>query len=154
MRTKAIILGIFISILPAKGLYAQSLEQAVAIALDTHPDIRQAFARFKSKEEDVNRASAGYLPTIDITAGYGYEYTDTPGNRRTDLGFGDGETELKRGEFGVSLRQMLFDGMFTSNEVKRTKYEASAEQWTLVSTAEDLALSVSQAYLNYLKNQQ
>lgn len=133
---------------------AQSLEEAVAQALDTHPDIRQAFSRFKSKEEDVNRASAGYLPTIDLTAGYGYEYTDTPGNRRTSLGFSDGETELKRGEFGLSLRQVLFDGMLTSNEVDRTTFEANAEKWTLVATAEDLALQVSQAYLNYLKTEQ
>lgn len=153
-RMQAIVCLLCLSALPVKGLYAQSLEQAVALALDTHPDIRQAFARFKSKEEDVNRASAGYLPTVDITAGYGYEYTDSPGNRRSALGFDDGETELGRGEFGVSLRQMLFDGMFTSSEVKRTKFEASAEQWALISTAEDLALSVSQAYLNYLKNQQ
>jgi adhesin transport system outer membrane protein len=153
-RIQAIICLLCLSALSIKGLHAQSLEQAVALALDTHPDIRQAFARFKSKEEDVNHASAGYLPTVDITAGYGYEYTDSPGNRRSALGFDDGETELGRGEFGVSLRQMLFDGMFTSSEVKRTKFEASAEQWALISTAEDLALSVSQAYLNYLKNQQ
>ncbi len=153
-RMKVITCSLCLFALPVKELYAESLEQAVALALDTHPDIRQAFARFKSKEEDVNRASAGYLPTIDITAGYGYEYTDSPGNRRVDLDFDDGETELGRGEFGVSLRQMLFDGMFTSSEVKRTKFEASAEQWVLISTAEDLALSVSQAYLNYLKNQQ
>jgi adhesin transport system outer membrane protein len=154
VRIKAALCSLCLFALPIEGLYAQSLEQTVALALDTHPDIRQAFARFKSKEEDVNRASAGYLPTVDITAGYGYEYTDSPTNRRADLGFDDGETELARGEFGVSLRQMLFDGMFTSHEVKRTKFEASAEQWTLISTAEDLALSVSRAYLNYLKTQQ
>lgn len=131
-----------------------SLEQTVALALDTHPDVRQAFARFKSKEEDVNQAKAGFLPTINIVAGYGYEYTDSPSNRRVDLGFDDGETELKRGEFGINLRQMLFDGMFTRTEVKRTKFEASAEQWALISAAENIALSVSQAYLNYLKAQQ
>ncbi|MFQ3220869.1 MAG: adhesin transport system outer membrane protein [Paraglaciecola sp.] len=153
-RIQAIVGLLCLSALSVKGLYAQSLEQTVALALDTHPDIRQAFARFKSKEEDVNRATAGYLPTVDITAGYGYEYTDTPTNRRSALGIDGGETELGRGEFGVSLRQMLFDGMFTSSEVKRTKFEASAEQWALISTAEDLALLVSQAYLNYLKNQQ
>ena len=154
MYIKAALCSLCLFALSTKGLNAQSLEQTVALALDTHPDIRQAFARFKSKEEDVNRASAGYLPTVDITAGYGYEYTATPGNRLSELGFDDGETELGRGEFGVSLRQILFDGMFTSHEVKRTKFEASAEQWTLISTAEDLALSVSQAYLNYLKTQQ
>jgi adhesin transport system outer membrane protein len=131
--------------------YAQSLEAAVANALDTHPDIRQTFARFKSKEEDVNRASAGYFPTIDLTAGYGYEYTDTPGNRRNATIGDDGETELARGEFGVSIKQILFDGMYTSNEIDRTKFEASAEQWTLIANAEDLALQVAKAYLNFIK---
>ena len=130
---------------------AQSLEAAVAQALDSHPDIRQAFARFKSKEEDVNRATAGYLPTIDLTAGYGYEYTNTPGNRRGAVNGDDGETELARGEFGVSIKQILFDGMYTSNEIDRTKFEASAEQWTLIANAEDLALQVAKAYLNFIK---
>lgn len=151
---KAAICSICLAALPCSTLYANSLEQTVALALDTHPDIRQAFARFKSKEEDVNIASSGYFPTIDITAGYGFEYTDFPANRRLSVGIDDGETELARGEFGVSLRQMLFDGMFTSSEVKRTKFEASAEQWALISTAEDIALAVSQAYLNYIKTQQ
>ena len=133
------------------NIEAQSLEAAVATALDTHPDIRQAFARFKSKEEDVNRASAGYFPTIDLTAGYGYEYTDTPGNRRSAINGNDGETELARGEFGVSIKQILFDGMYTSSEIDRTKFEASAEQWTLIANAEDLALQVAKAYLNFIK---
>jgi adhesin transport system outer membrane protein len=154
MRITAALGSLCLLAMTTNAVHAQSLEQTVALSLDTHPDIRQAFARFKSKEEDVNRASAGYLPTVDITAGYGYEYTNTPGNRFSELGFDDGETELARGEFGISLRQMLFDGMFTSHEIKRTKFEASAEQWTLISTAEDLALSVSQVYLNYLKTQQ
>ncbi|MFB0979304.1 MAG: TolC family outer membrane protein [Alteromonadaceae bacterium] len=143
-----------LSVLLSTQINAQSLEEAVAYALDSHPDIRQSFARFKSKEEDVNRASAGYFPTIDLTAGYGYEHTDNPGNRRSSLGFSDGETEYDRGEFGISLRQVIFDGMFTGNEIDRTMYEASAEKWTLVSTAENLALKVSQAYLNYLKTEQ
>jgi adhesin transport system outer membrane protein len=149
---KIAILGVLgLSALCSVNSNAQSLEQAVAKALDTHPDIRQSFARFKSKEEDVNRASAGYLPIIDLTAGYGYEYTDTPSNRRSAFNDSDGETELARGEFGISIKQMLFDGMLTSNEVDRTKFEASAEQWTLIANAEDLALQVAKAYLNFIK---
>ncbi|NRA82508.1 MAG: TolC family outer membrane protein [Gammaproteobacteria bacterium] len=135
-------------------VYAQSLEQAVAQALDTHPDVRQSFGKFKSLEEQVNQASAGYLPTLDLTAGYGYEYTNSPGNRRSQLGKSDGETELRRGEFGLSVRQMLFDGFYTSSDVDRTMFEASAEQWNLLGIAEDLALSVAKSYLNFLKAQQ
>jgi len=153
-KTKVRLGLLCLSALYVAPLQAQSLEETVAMALDTHPDIRQSFARFQSKEEEVNQAKSGYLPTIDLTAGYGYEYTDSPGNRRNALDFDDGDTELGRGEFGVSLRQIIFDGMFTRHEVERTKFEASAEQWALISTAEDLALSVSQAYLNYLKTEQ
>lgn len=151
LNRKAIIGILSLSALHSVSTNAQSLEEAVASALDTHPDIRQSFARFKSKEEDVNRATAGYFPTIDLTAGYGYEYTDTPGNRRNAIAGDDGTTELARGEFGLSIRQMLFDGMFTSSEIDRTKFEASAEQWTLIANAEDLALQVSKAYLNFIK---
>lgn len=151
---KKVMVGFFsLSALYSINLSAQSLEEAVAAALDTHPDIRQSFARFKAKEEDVNRASAGYFPTIDLTAGYGYEYTDTPGYRRSAVDGEDGQTELARGEFGISIRQILFDGMLTSNEVDRTKFEASAEQWTLIANAEDLALQVSKAYLNFIKTE-
>ena len=140
--------------LHASNINAQSLEEAVAHALESHPDIRQSFARFKDKEEEVNLASAGYFPTIDVFAGYGYEYTDTPGNRKTYLDINSGKTNLDRGELGLSLRQIIFDGMYTSNEIDRTMFEASAEQWTLISTAEDIALKVSQVYLNYLKTEQ
>ena len=46
-------------LLPSTSV-AQSLEQAVATALDTHPTIRQAFHRFKASEEQVNQAESGY----------------------------------------------------------------------------------------------
>jgi adhesin transport system outer membrane protein len=154
LNKKTIVGVLSISALYSVNISAQSLEEAVAKALDTHPDIRQSFARFKSKEEDVNRATAGYFPTIDLTAGYGYEYTDTPGNRRSALAGEDGETELARGEFGISIKQILFDGMFTSNEIDRTKFEASAEQWALIANAEDLALQVSKAYLNFIRTEE
>lgn len=133
---------------------AQSLESVVAEALETHPEIRQSYARFKTKEEEVKQAASGYKPTIDLNAGYGYEYTDTPSNRRNATATEDSETELKRGEFGISLIQPLFGGLLTKNEVKRTKYEASAEQWTLIATAEDLALQVASTYLNVIKTEQ
>jgi len=143
-----------LSTLLTTNVAAQSLEQAVAQALDTHPDIRQSFAKFKSFEQQVEIASAAYLPTIDLNAGYGYEYTNTPSSRRSASGAGDDTTDLMRGEFGLSLRQILFDGMRTSNDVDRTMFEAHAEQLTLLSTAEDLALSVAKTYLHYLKTEQ
>lgn len=136
------------------SVQAQTLEQAVAHTLDTNPDLQVAFNRFKAREEQVNQAFAGYLPTVDLTGGYGYEQTDSPSTRRRkNVGEVDsnGVAELNRGELGISLKQTLFDGFYTSSEVDRYSFEASAEQWALLAAAEDMALDVSKVYLNYLR---
>ncbi|MBE1277509.1 TolC family outer membrane protein [Enterovibrio baiacu] len=138
-------LAVAAALIPSTS-FAQSLEQAVATALDTHPTIRQAFNRFKASEEQVNQAESGYYPSIDFDAGLGREWTDSPSTRRD----GD-DKELTRREIGLSLRQVIFNGFQTANEINRTEFEASAEQWALFASAEDIALEVSRAYLEYLR---
>lgn len=130
---------------------SQSLEQAVAFTFETHPELRVAYTRFKVNEKQVEQAEAGYWPTIDVTAGIGYEYTDSPGTRRSGLIGDDDTVDLTRRELGVSLKQELFSGFHTSNEVDRTSYATSAQQWRLYGVAEDLALEVSKVYLNIIK---
>lgn len=131
---------------------SQSLEQAVASTFDSHPELRAAYTRFKVSEKQVEQAESGYWPTIDVTAGIGYEYTDTPGTRRAGLVGEDDTVELTRRELGLSLKQELFSGFHTSNEVDRTSYATSAEQWRLYGIAEDLALEVSKVYLDLIKS--
>jgi len=129
----------------------QSLEQAVATTFDTHPELRAAYTRFKVNEKQVEQAKAGYWPTLDATAGIGYEYTDSPSTRSD----GDSNTEeLTRREIGVSLKQELFSGFHTQSEVERTSYATSAEQWRLYADAEDLALEVSKVYIDLIKAEQ
>ncbi|AGH80836.1 TolC family type I secretion outer membrane protein [Psychromonas sp. CNPT3] len=131
------------------SVYSQSLEQAVAYTLDTNPELRVAYTRFKVNEKKVEQAEAGYLPTIDLTGGIGYEYTDSPGTRRDG---NDNTEELMRRELGISLKQNIFSGFHTQSEVERTSYATSAEQWRLHSKAEDLALQVSKVYVDLIKD--
>lgn len=136
---------------------SQTLEQAVAHTLDTNPDIRIAFNRFKAREEQVNQARAGYMPTVDISGGYGWEQTNSPSTRRrTNQGDVDDEgvIELMRSEVGFSIKQMLFDGFYTSSEVDRYSFEASADQWALFAAAEDMALEVARVYVSYIRAEQ
>jgi len=130
--------------------HGQSLEEAVAATFETHPELRATYTRFKASEKQVEQAEAGYLPTIDATAGIGYEYTDSPSTRRTD----DDTESLVRRELGVSLTQDLFTGFHTQSEVERTSHATSADQWRLYAAAEDLALEVSQVYLAFIESEQ
>lgn len=133
--------------------HGDTLEQTVAKTLDTHPELRIAFNQFKVREEQVNQAFADYLPDIELTAGWGLENTNSPSTRRNFLNQ-DGEAELKRGEAGISIRQMLFNGFRTGNEVDRISAEATAQQWALAAAAEDIALDVAKVYIHYLQAEQ
>ena len=132
---------------------SQSLEQAVAFTLDGHPEIRAAFTRFKVNEEQIGQAKSGYLPTLDLTGGIGYEYTDSPSTRSDDDN-DSGTASLVRRELGLSLKQSLFSGFSTSSEVDRTSYATSAEQWRLQSLAEDITLEVIRVYVDLIRTKE
>ncbi|MCL1043229.1 MULTISPECIES: TolC family outer membrane protein [Shewanella] len=156
LKRSAMALAVSAMLIPGAAS-SQTLEQAVAHTLDTNPDIRIAFNRFKAREEQVNQARAGYMPSIDISGGYGWEQTNSPSTRRR-AGQGDvdddGVIELMRGEVGFSIKQMIFDGFYTSSEVDRYSFEASADQWALFAAAEDIALDVAKVYINYIRSEQ
>ncbi|RXJ73821.1 channel protein TolC [Veronia nyctiphanis] len=128
---------------------AQTVEQAVALAIDNSPELRQAFHRYKVRQEDVKQAESGYYPDVNVNAGIGREWTDSPSTRNSTQS--DEYVGLTRREVGVTLKQMLFDGFFTSSEVSRTRNEANADQWALFSASEELGLEVARAYLNYIR---
>ncbi|QYJ86450.1 TolC family outer membrane protein [Shewanella mesophila] len=156
LKRSALALAVSAMLLPGV-CSSQTLEQAVAHTLDTNPDIRIAFNRFKAREEQVNQAVAGYMPTVDISGGYGWEQTNSPSTRRKkNQGDVDDEgvIELMRSEVGFSIKQMLFDGFYTSSEVDRYSFEASADQWALFAAAEDMALEVARVYVNYIRAEQ
>ncbi len=132
------------------SVWAQSLEEAVAHTLDTNPEVREIFNRFKARQEQITQARSGYLPSLDVDAGIGPEYNDTPGLRAT----GEDGVDRTRKELGISLRQMLFDGFETSYNVDRTTAESEAEQYSLLAEAEDKALEVSEVYLRVLQTRQ
>ncbi|MBB1271057.1 TolC family outer membrane protein [Shewanella sp. SR44-3] len=152
--------AVALAIMLSSTAQAQTLEQAVAHTLDSNPELRIAFNRFKAREEQVNQAYAGYMPTVDVSGGYGWEQTDSVSTRRRVNGpsqgdvDSDGKIDLERGELGISIKQMLFDGFYTSSEVDRYSFEASSDQWALFAAAEDIALEVSKVYLNFIHTEQ
>ena len=130
--------------------HGQSLNEAMQAALAVHPEIQAGINSRLSVEEQMKAARGGYLPRVDVLAGYGREYTDSPGTRGTTH---NSET-LTRGESSLRLQQMLFDGFATRSEVARQRATVNARAYELLGTAESTALTVAQVYLEVLKRQE
>ncbi|WP_341304953.1 TolC family outer membrane protein [Pseudomonas sp. TMP25] len=130
--------------------HGQTLNEAMQSALDVHPEIQAGINARLSVEEQMKAAKGGYLPRVDLLAGYGREGTDSPGTRGTTH---NTET-LNRGESSLRVQQMLFDGFATSSEVGRQRATVNARAYELLGTAERTALTVAQVYLDLLTRQE
>ncbi len=126
---------------------AMNLSEAIQSTLDNHPEIHAAANSRLSSDEDVKFAKGGYLPTVDLLVGYGRERTDSPSTRA--LGNHNKET-LNYRDAELRLRQMLFDGFNTPNEVARTQAVVNSRAYRLLGTSESLALRTVEVYLDVL----
>lgn len=68
--------GLTLSLLTSGYACATTLEQAVKETLITHPQISGSINSRHSADEDLKAAKGGYLPTLDVSAGTGWEQTD------------------------------------------------------------------------------
>ncbi|WP_194435603.1 TolC family outer membrane protein [Vibrio fluminensis] len=140
--TTTILVG---SLFASSYLNAQTLEQAVAITLKNNPEIKQAYNEYQSAVKEHDASGGAYLPSIDLDAGIGYEGIDPADST------GREDTDLTRKEATLSLTQLLWDGNATINDMSRTGADAESIRLQLLSDASDMALQVTQVYLDAVK---
>lgn len=127
-----------------KPVQAETLQEAIQQALDTNPQIRAVHYNRKAREQEVEQARAGYYPRVDLTGSYGYDDVTAP----REL---EGTSNPREARF--SVRQNLYNGYVTGNEVKRQEERVKSAMYRFGSTTESIALDVAEAYLNVLRHQ-
>lgn len=120
------------------------LPEIVREALSSNPDVTEARDRWLARREEVRQAEGGFYPSVDVNAGIGYEYTDSPTTRAA----GNHGNDLTRKEFGVNLRQMLYDGDGTESEVSRQRARMNSAAAQLASAGESTAMRTAQAFVD------
>lgn len=122
--------------------HAETLQQAVQTMIKTNPDVRSVAHNRLARDEEVRQAKANYFPTLDLEAGTGKDYVDKPFN-----------DDLDPQQARIGLRQNIFAGLSTMNEVDRQKARVQSQAFVVRSTANNTALKVVDVYLEVLKNE-
>ncbi len=133
-------MAVLLSFLPACA-NAETLQDAVQSVVQRHPDIRSAAHNRLARDKEVVQARSGYFPQLNVEAGAGYDDVKKPI-----------DDELSPWEARISLRQNLFAGFSTMNEVERQKARVKSQAFLTQSTAENTALETIKTYLEVLKN--
>ncbi|WP_426141625.1 TolC family outer membrane protein [Pseudomonas sp. DWP3-1-2] len=130
---------------------AMSLTEAIQSTIDNHPEIQASKNDRLSADEEVNVAKGGYLPRVDLIAAYGRQSVDSPTTRSL---YGHDDKTLNYTQSELRLRQLLFDGFNTPNEVGRTKAVVNSRAYYVQGTSQSLALRAIEVYLEVLKRRE
>lgn len=128
-----------------------SLRDAVAVGVLTSPETEAVQNNRRATDEELKQAKALYMPSVDLRAETGWEYTDDVSTR---AGLGDDTESLWRKDASITLTQMLFDGFNTHFENQRQKWRVRSAAHRVRETAEFNGLNIVEAYLDVLRQRE
>lgn len=135
-----------VSLTPAKA-EELSLEDALRRGLVTNPEYGVVANNRRATDEEYRQAEGLFLPSVDLRAATGVEYTDDQNTRASGL------DERTRGiyDYSATLTQMLFDGFAASNEVDRQEARVRSAAHRVHETSELVGLDIVENYLEVLR---
>lgn len=136
-----------LAVLTSLGVQAQKLPapliEATRKAVTNNPEVQARFKAFNASTDDRDIARGGYFPQVDLSSTFGNEGREDPTN--TNYGrYNYNSTQL-------TINQMLFDGMFTSNEAKRLGFAKLTRYYELSEMVESTALEALRAYSDVVR---
>lgn len=120
-----------------------SLEESVEKAILTNPEIGARFQDFQSSLEGKNVARGALLPDINVSGWTGREWEG-----KTSSG---SSANWNRRGYTLELRQLLFDGFSSINQVKQLGLEKLSGYYELLATVDAVALEASLAHIDVLR---
>jgi len=128
--------------LPPPAVHSETLQEAVKTTIESNPDIRSVAHNRRARDQQIRQARSGYFPTLEVSGGLGVDDVNEP--------FDD---TLNPQEIRISLRQNVFAGLSTMNEIERQKARVRSEAYLLQATSENTALATARAYLDVLRRE-
>ncbi|MFQ5954437.1 MAG: TolC family outer membrane protein [Kiloniellales bacterium] len=140
----------------APAALAKSLVEAVETTIASFPELLRDRSLDRAAEQQIDRAFSRFLPTLDLDAASGYEYTDSPSTRgRKGAAERDaGGQQLWRSDTSAVARQLAFDGFGALNRLRLARAESRAASGLVYDTAERVGIRVVQVYLDVLRNRE
>jgi adhesin transport system outer membrane protein len=119
----------------------EPLVKAAQKAIVSNPEVQSRWRAFTAATAEREAGAAGYKPRLDLNMGVGREEQKHPSAYGPVTG-----DRYTRTAGEIALSQMLFDGMYTRNELRRLGYAKLVRYYELLETSENMALEAVQAY--------
>lgn len=143
----AVVLAAGISFASASQGVAQTLQEELRLLVQVHPRIEEQRAILRRAQDSVASARGGYLPTVTGTGSFGWEVTSNPTTRLAD----QEDDRLRFNTLGIEVRQNIYDGALTDNQVAAALLARDSVAFALEGTVQQVMLQGIRAYLEVLR---
>jgi outer membrane protein len=132
---------------PAAPAAAEGLQEALARAYQTNPQLNADRARQRGTDENIPQALAGYRPQIvaSLAAGLQSVRNLLPDNTIQTA-------TLRPWTIGVTVSQVLFNGFKTANSVRVAEFQVLSGREALRNVGQGVLLDGVTAYMNVTAN--
>lgn len=140
--------AMLVSIFLPHNTYAEplaTLQQIVEKTVTSNPEVQARYHNFTAAEQETLVTRGNLLPQVDLTSNIRRQETITENL---------GNNNIPERQTALVLRQLLFDGFITSNEVNRLSHASRVRYYELQSTMQDVALQAASAYLDIQRYRQ
>jgi outer membrane protein len=141
---KSSLIAMVVAAASVGAVHAQSLTQALTAAYDHAPDLQSVLLAAKSSAEGIAQAQSRKLPTIGASIAGNQSWSLANGNWTT------GSTITT----GLSYNQTIFDNYKTEAQIEAARAAAEVAELQIRNTEQNVLLSVVQAYMSVLTDQQ
>ncbi len=124
------------------NLKAEMLTEILNDSIEKNPDMNKQLKYYETTLQDLEIAKSGNLPSLDYQGSLGKEKTKNEGAKSVNL------THYNN---SIILKQNLFNGLRTTNEIKQNEARISSAAYSVIDTANKLAYETIKAYLEVLK---
>jgi outer membrane protein, adhesin transport system len=154
-RTSVFALAISLGLIIGPDGHAVTMEEAVRAALKTNPDIGAVVENRRAVNHELSQARSGFLPTVDINSSTGKEFANNSTTRARQLDGDDSRTtSLQTTSFGLTIRQLLFDGFDTLSQVERQEGRVRSAARRVRETSEFTGQDAVEGYLESLRQRE
>ncbi len=124
-----------------------TLKQMVEKTISSNPEVQSKYHAYLGAGYEQDVVKGGFLPKLDIQSSYRKQ--EDINTVRNSTG-----TEIPRFNNELVLRQMIFDGFATPNEVNRLGHAKRVRYYELQAAMQDTTLEFMRGYIDILRYRQ
>jgi len=122
---------------------ALTLKEAMAVAVESNPEIGQAIENREAIEFELRQAKGLYLPSVDVEASAGARRLDNSSRRALSIE----DDALYPAETDLTVSQTLYDNGARRAELNRQASRVDGASFRVLERSEFIGLSVVADYL-------